>query len=550
LLLADSGWQVHLLDCAAAAPPEDENAPGRDLAGAGVGYSRLQDFPLPAALQVPGQSESPFLATSERVRYALEELHRRHRFTLVEFPERGAAGFRAIQARRFGLTFADLRMVVKLHGSGQWLREAGRRWLEQPEDLECDYCERYSFAHADVQLSLSPDLLDHACSSGWQVREGALVMDPPSLPEDSYRAFVLPKVEDPGEISYNAPHPVTPSGCHPVIPSSPQGVIPPASAEYRPLVSVVIPFYNLGAYLPAALDSLASQTYPHLDVIVIDDGSTDPYSLAVFSDQQRRFPQFRFLSQANAGIGATRNRGLSSARGELFLPMDADNVAFPFMVERFVRAMKDNPQAAALTCFFLAFKEGQDPLAGEFEYAFRPVGGPRVLAGLRNVYGDANAIFRTEVFRAVGGYETDRDTSWEDWEAFLKLVNAGREVDVIPDYLFAYRHRDSGFSRVTQPYRNHQRVLRQMFRTEQLSKAEKIALWNALVGFQKRQEALASDNRALQARLGAWRYRVADGLWAIAGKLPVLGWGAKHLVRSGSQAWKFLASRAGPPRKE
>jgi glycosyltransferase involved in cell wall biosynthesis len=520
------------------------------LARAGVGYSLLQDFPLPPVLQIPGQSETPFLGTSERVRYALEELHHRHRFSLVEFPERGALAFRAIQARRFGLAFADLPMVVKLHGSGQWLREADQRWLEQTEDLECDYCERYSFERADVQLSLSPDLLDHARRSGWLAREDALVMDHPSFPEDSYQAFVLPKVEDSGEISRNARHRMTPSGCHPVTPSSPQSMIPPTPAEYRPLVSVVIPFYNLGAYLPAALDSLASQTYPHLEVIVIDDGSTDPRSLAVFSDQQRRFPEFRFLTQANAGIGATRNRGLSSARGELFLPMDADNVAFPFMVERFVKAMKDNPQAAALTCFFLAFKEGQDPLAGEFEYAFRPVGGPRVLAGLRNVYGDANAIFRTEAFRAVGGYETDRDTSWEDWEAFLKLANAGREVDVIPDYLFAYRHRDTGFSRVTQPYRNHQRVLRQMFRTEQLSQAEKITLWNALVGFQKRQEALVNDNRALQARLGAWRYLVADGLWAIAGKLPVLGRGAKHLFRSGSQAWKFLARRAGPPGKE
>jgi hypothetical protein len=200
------------------------------------------------------------------------------------------------------------------------------------------------------------------------------------------------------------------------------------------------------------------------------------------------------------------------------------------MVERFVNAMRRNPQLAAMTCFFLAFKDGQNPLQGEFVHAYRPLGGPRVMACFRNVYGDANAIFRTAAFRAVGGYETDRDTSWEDWEAFVKLVNAGQEVDVIPDYLFAYRHRESGFSRVTRTYRNHQRVLRQVFKMEQLPRAEAIALWTALVGFQKRQDELAAHARELNVRLGALRYRAADGLHALFGKIPFLKWGMKRLL--------------------
>src|SRR5262249_31408807 len=103
-----------------------------------------------------------------------------------------------------------------------------------------------------------------------------------------------------------------------------------------PLVTVCIPYYNLAAHLPRTLASLAEQTYPHLEVLVIDDGSTDPAARAVFDQMNDRFSRFRFLRQPNAGIGATRNRGLAEARGDYFLPVDADNVTRPDMVERFV----------------------------------------------------------------------------------------------------------------------------------------------------------------------------------------------------------------------
>jgi GT2 family glycosyltransferase len=229
----------------------------------------------------------------------------------------------------------------------------------------------------------------------------------------------------------------------------------------NPLVTVAIAYYNLGAHLPATLASLAAQTYPNLEVLVINDGSTDPHSVEVFAQQQALYPQFRFLTQDNAGIGATRNRGLREARGEYFIPMDADNIARPHMIERFVSAMRRNPDLAALTCFCLAFTDDADLQNQEYEYAYRPTCGPHILASIKNVYGDANAILRTDIFRSVGGYETDRDCSWEDLEAFVKLVNAGHRIDTLPEYLFYYRHLETGFSRVTDTYLNQRRVLRQ-----------------------------------------------------------------------------------------
>jgi glycosyltransferase involved in cell wall biosynthesis len=426
-----------------------------------VGSGGLNGDPadLPAAFRVPNLHASPCTDRSEAVRHTLERLHREQHFDVIAFPCLGGLGFRSIQAKRAGLAFGDVRLAVRLDGCSAWVREQEQRWATGVPDLEGDFCERYAFEHADTQCVPDEAMRRYAAGLGWKLREG----EASSVREAA------------------------------------------SGGDEFPLVTISVAHYNLGRYLPETLASLAAQTYPNLEVLVIDDGSTDAGSVAVFEEMRTRYPHFRFLTQANAGIGATRNRGLREARGEFFLPVDADNVARPDMVERFVAGMRRDPELAALTCYFLAFRDGADLARGEYAYAYRPTGGPYVLASLRNVYGDANALFRTAAFRAVGGYETDRDTSNEDWEAFVKLAGAGYRLDVLPEHLFFYRHLDSGFSRVTSPYRNHRRVLRQFVRAERLPEAERVALWTALPGLHQALEQLAHRNRALERRLGFWR---------------------------------------------
>jgi len=299
------------------------------------------------------------------------------------------------------------------------------------------------------------------------------------------------------------------------------------------LVTVVVPHFNLGRYLPAALHSLARQTYPHVEVLVIDDGSTEPVSVKMFERVQAQYPSFTFLRQRNAGVGATRNRGLEEAQGEYFIPLDADNVARSDMVERFVTAIVANPNLDAMTCYLLAFDEGVPLERERYLYACRPTGGPHTLACIRNVYGDGNAIFRTSALRAVGGYETDHDTSTEDWELFVKLVNAGSAVGVIPDHLLYYRHRSGSFTRRTNDYRNHQRVLRQFLRLEYLPTAERAVLWGALAGFHFQAE----QHKELL------RYRLADRLHALCNKVPFAVNGLKWLVGCCGKAWDRMGRK-------
>jgi glycosyltransferase involved in cell wall biosynthesis len=706
-LLAGRGWHVHVLYCGTVRSKHESKAMADRLATAGIGWSHLDDFDPPEPLRVRGITDILHTFLSDRVRHALEELHGRHRFDLAEFAEWGALAFRAVQARRAGLAFTDLPLAVKLHSSSQWMREGNRQWLANRAELEVDYCERYAFEHADVQLSPSAYMFDYARSIGWQVRPDARVVaypfpepqfvpppraaaGPPELvffgrletrkglevflrtardldpsvaltflgrvnrladgrpateliqkelrgrryklltnynreqalaylaggnrlavlasladnspftviecatnripfvasnvggiPElvrepaargqllfeptarDLLRCLSQYLAADPGELvglrqglqvdmdvpannravgdayddiaaGLRGKHRTgaAPPGAY--APGSPGASL---SSEDAPLVTVAIAHYNLGTYLPETLASLAAQTYPNLEVLVIDDGSTDPFTREVLEEMRLQYPQFRFLNHPNAGIGATRNRGLNEAQGEFFIPMDADNVARPHMVETLVRAIGRNPGLSAMTCYCLAFAEAEEIDAGEFAYAYRPTGGPHVLASIKNVYGDANAIFRTAAFRAVGGYETDRDSSWEDLEAFVKLVNAGHKIDTVPDYLFYYRHLDTGFSRVTDSYLNQRRVLRQYIRAAQLPTAEGIALWTALVSLQK-------HNDALVLRLASLRYRVADNIHALFARVPGVKQGLKWLFNTGGQALHYLTARS------
>jgi glycosyltransferase involved in cell wall biosynthesis len=521
VLLARNGWKVHVLSCSS------RSHLWRLLREHGHCHERVSFSTLNASIghrffltaSVDGFCPAE---ASDCVRRTLQALHQDVHFNIIEFPALGGLGFRSVQAKRARLDFGDVCLAVRLDAISQRLREETTRWTSAPEELTLDYCEHYAFQHADVQIMPFPIVVQQAQRLGWNIC-AETTSAPRESCDDAWTAQVYHKIAEQIRVKRS---------------TLTRHDAPVTSGDKAPLVSIAVAHYNLGRYLPEALAALAEQTYRNIEVLVIDDGSTDAHSMAVFQEMQVRYPQFQFVRQENAGIGATRNRGLWAARGSYFIPVDADNIARPDMVERFVSAIQGNRDVHAMTCYFLAFRETEDVSRENYLYANRPIGGPRILASIRNVYGDANAIFNTEAFRSVGGYETDRDTSYEDWEAFVKLTNKGYRVDVVPEHLFYYRHRDTGFSRVTSAYRNHQRVLRQFLEVDSLPLIERQALWSAFVGFHQAREQLSGRQRSL-------RYRLVDYVqsWLDRASLPMHG--LKRLFVEGKRVREHLARRIG-----
>src|SRR6266480_1367400 len=111
--------------------------------------------------------------------------------------------------------------------------------------------------------------------------------------------------------------------------------------EDRPLVSVVIPCYNQAHFLGEAIESVMAQTYPHFEVVVVDDGSTDNIAAVV-----ARYPGVRCFQQGNQGLSAARNTGLRHSIGECLVFLDADDRLMPRAIEVGLASLRDHPECA------------------------------------------------------------------------------------------------------------------------------------------------------------------------------------------------------------
>jgi len=231
--------------------------------------------------------------------------------------------------------------------------------------------------------------------------------------------------------------------------------VPRETSNDSPLVSVIIPHYNLAEFLPETLASIERQTYANIETIVIDDGSTDPDSITLIESLDR--PNLRVVRQANQGLSGARNTGIREARGEFILPVDADDLISPTFVEKAVRVMQREPDLAYVTALVGYFRQSPSRRFG----GWVPLGLHRDLLPIHNCAGCCMALFRADAIRDAGGYSTDL-TSYEDWDLYCALAERNLHGAVIPDFLLHYRIRPDSLLRTEVEMRRqhlHARVL-------------------------------------------------------------------------------------------
>lgn len=199
-------------------------------------------------------------------------------------------------------------------------------------------------------------------------------------------------------------------------------------------VTVVIASYNGARFLPAAIESVLAQSYADFELIVVDDASTDNSREVV---QRYRDSRIRLIAnESNAGVAATRNRGLAAASTEYVLMLDGDDICLPDRIVRQVRFLDEHPDVAVV-----------GTQASTIDTKGRTIGRfwrPTSDAGIRwcgifqsPVIQSSVAVRRDVVLRELGGYD-ERYRMGEDFDLWLRVAKKHRIANLV-ETLIAYR---------------------------------------------------------------------------------------------------------------
>ena len=203
-----------------------------------------------------------------------------------------------------------------------------------------------------------------------------------------------------------------------------------------PAVSVVIPCYNLGAYLDEAVDSVLAQTTEDFDILVIDDGSTDEATRRLLDAYDR--PKTRVLRTENRGLSATKNTGIAKTTGRYLCMLDADDRLDPRYMEASLAALEADPSLAFASHWLRYFgDQGGDWTPASCDFP--------ALLDMNTVNG--SALVRREAIEAVGGFDEAMTSGCEDWDLWITLVERGWRGTILPEVLFHYRRRADSMSR-------------------------------------------------------------------------------------------------------
>jgi glycosyltransferase involved in cell wall biosynthesis len=199
--------------------------------------------------------------------------------------------------------------------------------------------------------------------------------------------------------------------------------------ECKSLVTVVIPCFNHDRYIEETIRSVAQSTYSPIEIIVVNDGSTDQ-SEAVVGSLQNQFPNLKYFNQKNVGPAAARNLGISEAKGEFILPLDADDLISPDYIEKAIDILDNQLDVKLVYCGaeFFGNRTGKWKLPGFSR---------KLLARENMIF--CSAIYRKSDWVSTGGYSTEMTWGWEDWEFWISLLKNGGEVIKLPFTGFYYR---------------------------------------------------------------------------------------------------------------
>jgi len=198
-----------------------------------------------------------------------------------------------------------------------------------------------------------------------------------------------------------------------------------------PLVSIIIPIYNYGIQFEKALQSVFNSTYKNIEIVIVDDGSTNTY-VKLKLDSIKDHPNVKIIHQENQGPSSARNNGIKNSTGGLILPLDADDMVQPDYIQLCVNILKNNKNISPVYCDTHHIGQTQG-IEVRPEWSLERLNkGPFIVNC---------SMFHREAFDKCDGYDVELK-GWEDYDLWLRMGINGYVGKRIPKPLFIYFHHE------------------------------------------------------------------------------------------------------------
>jgi len=214
------------------------------------------------------------------------------------------------------------------------------------------------------------------------------------------------------------------------------------SVQTDNLLSVVIPYFNMGRFISESLHSVLNSTYQDLEVIIIDDGSTDPVSIRQL-EKLATDPRVTVIRQKNQGLALTRNKGAQTARGAWLAFLDADDKVSTTYYEKCIHALQYNDNVFFAGSWVQYFGDS---------HKLWPTFTPQPpYALVHNPVNSSGLVYKRAAFLAGGLNDKKADYGMEDYDSVISMLRHGFNGIVIPEPLFHYRVRKGSMFRQATP---------------------------------------------------------------------------------------------------
>ncbi len=228
--------------------------------------------------------------------------------------------------------------------------------------------------------------------------------------------------------------------------------------EHNPLVSVIIPVYNRADLIRETIESVLKQTYQNIEIIVVDDGSTDN-SIEILNEFSKKIKLFQHPGKINKGQAAAINLGLKMAKGSYIAILDSDDLFYPLKIEKQVEYLNSHLEKGIVYSNGMNIDFEGSPLYTLYPAGDRPPIGPEAVLENCAFNLPSNALVRKNVFDQVG-FLNESLRSAQDHEMAIRLAEIS-DIGYIDDILWGYRRHGNSIShtRTTERWKNGFRIL-------------------------------------------------------------------------------------------